>query len=104
MIWRPSTVRPFRLVPRRRNKAIRVDKPWRTYMRLAKIMPISRGPARGAKDFLNLRNSLIANLVGRKTAGFKLRPSARVGLEWARLGRMTRGPNTGRKEFTNRRT
>jgi hypothetical protein len=32
-----------------------------------------------------LRNSLIANLVGRKTAGFKLRPSARVGLEWARM-------------------
>jgi hypothetical protein len=48
-------------------------------------MPVSRGPARGAKDFLNLRNSLIANLVGRKTAGFKLRPSARVGLEWARM-------------------
>jgi CRISPR-associated protein Csm1 len=69
----------------RRNKAIRVDKPWRTYMRLSRIMPISRAPARGGKDFLNLRNSLIANLVGRKTAGFKLRPSARVGLEWARM-------------------
>jgi CRISPR-associated protein Csm1 len=69
----------------RRNKAIRVDKPWRTYMRLSRIMPISRAPARGSKDFLNLRNSLIANLVGRKTAGFKLRPSARVGLEWARM-------------------
>ncbi|MGC2659160.1 MAG: hypothetical protein WA324_14465 [Bryobacteraceae bacterium] len=69
----------------RRNKAIRLDKPWRTYMSLSRIMPLSRGPARGSKDFVNLRNSLIANLVGRKTAGFKLRPSARVGLEWARM-------------------
>jgi CRISPR-associated protein Csm1 len=64
----------------RRNKAVRVDKPWRTFMRLSRVIPASRG-----KELNNVRNAVIANLVGRKTAGFKLRPSARVGLEWARL-------------------
>jgi CRISPR-associated protein Csm1 len=64
----------------RTSKAIRVDKPWRTYMRLSRVIPQSRG-----KELNNIRNTLITNLVGRKTAGLKLRPSARVGLEWARL-------------------
>jgi hypothetical protein len=32
-----------------------------------------------------VRNAVITNLVGKKTAGLKLRPSGRVGLEWARL-------------------
>ncbi|MDQ2710950.1 MAG: hypothetical protein M3Y24_01740 [Acidobacteriota bacterium] len=64
----------------RRNKAVRADKPWRTYMRLSRVIP----PARG-KEQNNLRNAVITNLVGKRTAGLKLRPSARVGLEWARL-------------------
>jgi hypothetical protein len=49
-------------------------------MRLSRVIPQSRG-----KELNNIRNTLITNLVGRKTAGLKLRPSARVGLEWARL-------------------
>jgi CRISPR-associated protein Csm1 len=64
----------------RTSKAIRVEKPWRTYMRLSRVIPQSRG-----KELTNIRNTVITNLVGKKTAGFKLRPSARVGLEWARL-------------------
>jgi CRISPR-associated protein Csm1 len=64
----------------RRGKIIRLDKPWRTYMRLSRVIPQARG-----KELNNTRNAVITNLVGTKTAGFKLRPSARVGLEWARL-------------------
>jgi CRISPR-associated protein Csm1 len=64
----------------RRAKAIRVDKPWRTYMRLSRIIPVSK-----QRDLSQLRNSLIGNLVGTNTANAKLRPSGRVGLEWARL-------------------
>ncbi len=64
----------------RRSKAVRVDKPWLTYMRLSRVIPQTRG-----KELNNVRNVVITNLVGKKTAGFKLRPSARVGLEWARL-------------------
>ena len=64
----------------RRNKTIRIDKPWRTYMKLSRVIPQARG-----KEVNNLRSSVITNLVGKRTAGFKLRPSTRVGLEWARL-------------------
>jgi CRISPR-associated protein Csm1 len=64
----------------RRNKAVRADKPWRTYMRLSRVIPQTRG-----KESNNLRNAVITNLIGKRTAGLKLRPSARVGLEWARL-------------------
>jgi CRISPR-associated protein Csm1 len=64
----------------RRGKAVRVDKPWRTYMRLMTIIPQARG-----KELNNVRNAVVTNLVGKRTAGLKLRPSARVGLEWARL-------------------
>jgi CRISPR-associated protein Csm1 len=64
----------------RRAKAIRVDKPWRTHMRLSRIIPVSR-----RRELNQLRTTLIANLIGKKTANAKLRPSGRVGLEWARL-------------------
>ncbi|MBV8550064.1 MAG: hypothetical protein JOY54_02105 [Acidobacteriaceae bacterium] len=64
----------------RRAKAVRVDRPWRTYMRLSRVIPQARG-----KEFASIRNSVITNLLGTRSAGFKLRPSARVGLEWARL-------------------
>jgi CRISPR-associated protein Csm1 len=64
----------------RRAKAIRVDKPWRTYMRLSRVIPTAR-----RRDLNQLRTSLITNLIGKKTANLKLRPSGRVGLEWARL-------------------
>jgi CRISPR-associated protein Csm1 len=70
----------FSTRPGRRGKAVRLDKPWRTYMRVSRVIP----PARG-RDPGNLREAVITNLVGKRTAGMKLRPSARVGLEWARL-------------------
>jgi CRISPR-associated protein Csm1 len=64
----------------RRGKTVRVEKPWRTYVRLTTIIPQARG-----KELNNVRNAVITNLVGKRTTGLKLRPSARVGLEWARL-------------------
>ncbi len=64
----------------RRAKVVRVDRPWRTYMRLSRVMPQTRG-----KEFANVRNAVITNLLGTRSAGIKLRPSARVGLEWARF-------------------
>lgn len=70
----------------RRGKAVRIDKPWRTYMRVAGVIPQARG-----KEASGLRNSVITNLVGKRTAGMKLRPSGRVGLEWARLAAEGRG-------------
>jgi CRISPR-associated protein Csm1 len=63
-----------------RRKAARVDKPWRTYMRLATVIPQSRG-----KEVNNVRNAVINSLIGKRTNAVKLRPSGRVGLEWARL-------------------
>ncbi|MBV9156230.1 MAG: hypothetical protein JO097_08195 [Acidobacteriaceae bacterium] len=64
----------------RRGKPVPADKPWRTHLRLSRVIPPSRG-----KDINNLRSAVIASLSGKKTAGVKLRPSARVGVEWARL-------------------
>jgi CRISPR-associated protein Csm1 len=70
----------YSTVATRRNKAIRVDRPWRTYMRLTAVIPPSRN-----KELSNLRSQIFTNLVGKSTANLKLRPSSRVGLEWARL-------------------
>jgi CRISPR-associated protein Csm1 len=63
-----------------RGKAVWADKPWRTYMRLSRVIPPSRG-----KEMNNLRIAVINSLTGKRTAALKLRPSARVGLEWARM-------------------
>lgn len=64
----------------RKNKTIRVEKPWRTYMRVSSVVPQERG-----REVNNVRTAVITNLIGKRTAGLKLRPTARVGLEWARL-------------------
>jgi CRISPR-associated protein Csm1 len=64
----------------RRGKSARAERPWRTYMRLSRVIPQTRG-----REQTNLRNAVITNLVGKGAAGLKLRPPARVGLEWARL-------------------
>ena len=64
----------------RRSKTVRIEKPWRTYMRVSSVIPQERG-----KEVNNVRAAVITNLVGKRAAGLKLRPSARVGLEWARL-------------------
>ena len=63
-----------------RRKTPRVDKPWRVYMRLSRVIPQARG-----KEVNNVRSTVIASLIGKRTAALKLRPSGRVGLEWARL-------------------
>lgn len=64
----------------RRSKSAKIDKPWRTYMRVSRVIPQSRG-----KEVINLKNTIVTHLLGKRTSGLKLRPSARVGLEWARL-------------------
>lgn len=64
----------------RRGKSVKLERPWRTYMRVSQVLPQAR-----SKEFLNLRNTVTMHLLGKRTAGLKLRPSARVGLEWARL-------------------
>ena len=63
-----------------RKKTARTDKPWRTYMRLSAVVPQSRG-----KEINHVRTTVITSLIGKRTASLKLRPSGRVGLEWARL-------------------
>jgi CRISPR-associated protein Csm1 len=64
----------------RRNKPVRIEKPWRTYMRLSTIIPQAR-----SREVSNLRAAVMTNLIGKRTAGLKLRPSARIALDWARL-------------------
>ncbi len=66
--------------PASRRKLPKVDKPWRTYMRLSRVIPQAR-----RKEVNHLRTTVIASLIGKRTAALKLRPSGRVGLEWARL-------------------
>jgi CRISPR-associated protein Csm1 len=58
----------------------RNERPWRFHRRLNRILGSSR-----ARDFQKARAGLIADLVGKNPANLKLRPSGRVGLEWARL-------------------
>lgn len=64
----------------RRGKPVRIEKPWRTYLRVSTVIPQARG-----RELNNVRASIITNLVGKRAAGLKLRPSARVALDWARL-------------------
>jgi hypothetical protein len=49
-------------------------------MRVSQVLPQPHG-----KESNNLRSTIITHLLGKKSSGVKLRPSARVGLEWARL-------------------
>lgn len=64
----------------RRAKGLRIDRPWRTYMRVARVIP----PAR-SREMAGIRNAVIGSLVGTRTTNIKLRPSGRIGLEWARI-------------------
>jgi CRISPR-associated protein Csm1 len=58
----------------------RTEKPWRFHRRLNRILGTSR-----ARDFQKARTSLVTDLVGKNPANLKMRPSGKVGLEWARL-------------------
>lgn len=64
----------------RRTKAARIEKPWRTHLKVTSVIPQARG-----KEVNNVRAAAIAGLIGKRMAGLKLRASARAGLEWARL-------------------
>lgn len=65
---------------KRNSGTRRPERPWRFHRRLNRVLASGR-----ARDFQKARTSLIADLVGRNAAQFKLRPSGRVALEWARL-------------------
>ncbi|MGH9585158.1 MAG: Cas10/Cmr2 second palm domain-containing protein, partial [Bryobacteraceae bacterium] len=64
----------------RRAKVIRLEKPWRTYMRVSRVIPPPR-----TREAAGIRNAIVSNLTGTRASGWKLLPSARVALEWARL-------------------
>ncbi len=70
---------------RRAPGAKRVERPWRFYRRLLRILVGPRPGSSRSRDFQKARTSLIADLVGKNPANLKLRPSGRVALEWARL-------------------
>jgi CRISPR-associated protein Csm1 len=63
-----------------RRSSKRQERPWRFHRRLNRVLATGR-----TRDFQKARNSLVADLVGKNAAQFKLRPSGRVALEWARL-------------------
>ncbi|HEY7209945.1 MAG TPA: hypothetical protein VH477_06690 [Bryobacteraceae bacterium] len=79
-VYRETATRASRRGKAQRAKGQQVDKPWRTYLRLSRVIPPPRG-----KEQSSVRNAVITNLIGKRTAALKLRPSGRVGLEWARL-------------------
>jgi hypothetical protein len=64
----------------RRARAVRLERPWRTYMRVSRVIPQAR-----TREAANLRQGVLASLTGTRASGLKLLPSARVALEWARL-------------------
>jgi CRISPR-associated protein Csm1 len=57
-----------------------VQRTWRFQRRFNRILSGTRD-----REFQKLRTHLINELVGRKSAGVKLRPAGLVALEWARL-------------------
>ncbi len=63
-----------------------VDRPWRYYRRLGRMLPSPR-----SREGQKIRNDIVAGFVGRNPANAKLRPSGRVALEWARLATDTTG-------------
>ncbi len=65
---------------KRQGRSRRSERPWRFYRRLSRVLTGSR-----SRDFQKARSALIGGLIGRNAANFKLRPSGRVALEWARL-------------------
>lgn len=64
----------------RRGKGARAEKPWRTYMRVSRVIP-----APPKREAVGLRNAIVDSLSGARASAGKLLPSARVALEWARL-------------------
>ncbi|HVT95676.1 MAG TPA: hypothetical protein VHD76_22710 [Bryobacteraceae bacterium] len=65
---------------KRNSGSRRPERPWRFHRRLNRVLASGR-----ARDFQKARAGLVADLVGRNAAQFKLRPAGRVALEWARL-------------------
>ncbi len=63
-----------------RGKEDRFDKPWRFHWRINRMVGSTRD-----RELQKLRASLVTDLVGKSAAQWRLRPSGRVALEWARM-------------------
>jgi CRISPR-associated protein Csm1 len=63
-----------------RGKEDRFDKPWRFHWRINRMVGATRD-----RELQKLRASLVGDLVGKSAAQWRLRPSGRVALEWARM-------------------
>jgi CRISPR-associated protein Csm1 len=66
--------------PGARGKEDRFDKPWRFHWRINRMVGSVRD-----RELQKLRASLVTDLVGKSAAQWRLRPSGRVALEWARM-------------------
>lgn len=66
--------------PGARGKEDRFDKPWRFHWRVNRMVGTTRD-----RELQKLRASLLTDLVGKSAAQWRLRPSGRVALEWARM-------------------
>jgi CRISPR-associated protein Csm1 len=83
----PETIRDLQGIYRetgqssaRTGKRQRVERPWRYHRHIDRVLH-----NRGRRDFQKLRAAIVADLIGKNPANVKLRPSGRVGLEWAKL-------------------
>ncbi len=66
--------------PGARGKEDRFDRPWRFHWRINRMVGSTRD-----RELQKLRASLVTDLVGKSAAQWRLRPSGRVALEWARM-------------------
>lgn len=65
---------------RSRSRGSRFEKPWRLHRRLSRLLEAPRD-----REFQRLRQNLIGELIGKGVSQWRLRPTGRVALEWARL-------------------
>jgi CRISPR-associated protein Csm1 len=66
--------------PGARGREDRFDKPWRFHWRVNRMVGSTRD-----RELQKLRASLVTDLVGKSAAQWRLRPSGRVAMEWARM-------------------
>ena len=65
-----------------RRGVAKYDRPWRFHRRLAVTLDPSERRAR-SKDFVKTRTDLAGEIIGKNVGQARLRPTGRVGLEWA---------------------
>lgn len=68
-----------------RRRAIRFDRPWRFYRRLARTLEPTVKSRRQEREFERVTNTVLKEFIGMQAGQTRLRPSGRVALEWAQL-------------------